>query len=304
MRIGTVKGRRGMNISSTRFDGFIREEVDKYKGVYRQIKASLLRRLIIRNLACKSIHPNPDDEFCLPQVGPNYEIISHYEKEIRVRQKKERNPSFFSERVIVERIYPDGYMLLNGHHRWAAAIRMGVPKLRVRIVNLTQMSDIKEMIKNAKHDKRVTLDLDEVVFQTEPGGEVEKALPFPLNRRYNERLRRGIPALFHYLKKQGYDIWVYSSEYHSMDHIRRYFSFYHAYVDGVVTGMARKSLAGKEDRKRMEAMIASQYTQTIHIDRGSLVRVNRETKAFDEYALTGNPATWSQEIMEMIGALE
>ena len=293
-----------MITNKTKFDEYIGEEVRKYKGVYRPLRAGVLRRAFVRKLACKRIHPNPDDEFCDPKVGPNYDIVSRYSEDIRVARLKENNPLLFNERIIVERIYPDGYMLLNGHHRWAAAIRMGLPKIRTKVVNLTQVSDIREMLRNAKHEKRVTLDLDEVVFVSDPGAESEKPLPFPLSLRYKERLRRGIPALFHYLKREGYDIWVYSVSYYSMDHIRRLFGCYRAWVDGVVTGMGRKSRDLVEHRKNLEDQIAKKYPQTIHIDNGSLLRIDSRTRAYDEFALSGNPATWSQEIMEIIGAFD
>ena len=184
-----------MNTNKTKFDDYIGEEVRKYKGVYRPLRAGVLRRVFVRKLACKRIHPNPDDEFCDPKIGPNYDIVSRYSEEIRAARLKENNPLLFKERIIVERIHPDGYMLLNGHHRWAAAIRMGLPKIRTKVVNLTQVSDIREMLRNAKHEKRVTLDLDEVVFVSDPGAESEKPLPFPLSLRYKERLRRGNRAV-------------------------------------------------------------------------------------------------------------
>lgn len=293
-----------MITNKTKFDEYISEEVSKYRGEYRPLRSGILRRLFVRKLACGRIHPNPDDEFCDPKIGPNYEIVSRYSEQIREARVKDRNPQLFEERVIIERIYPDGYILLNGHHRWAAAIRMALPKLRVKVVNLTQVSDIHEMLRNAKHEKRVTLDLDEVVFASDPAEEAEKPLPFPLSLRYKERLRRGIPALFHYLKREGYDIWVYSAHYYSMDHIRRFFGFYRAWVDGVVTGMGRKSRELQGNRKKLEAMIAQKYPQTIHVDNGALLRINSQTRDYEEFVLSGNPATWSREIMEIIGAFE
>jgi len=293
-----------MITNKTKFDEYISEEVSKYRGEYRPLRSGILRRLFVRKLACGRIHPNPDDEFCDPKIGPNYEIVSRYSEQIREARVKDRNPQLFEERVIIERIYPDGYIMLNGHHRWAAAIRMALPKLRVKVVNLTQVSDIHEMLRNAKHEKRVTLDLDEVVFASDPAEEAEKPLPFPLSLRYKERLRRGIPALFHYLKREGYDIWVYSAHYYSMDHIQRFFGFYRAWVDGVVTGMGRKSRELQGNRKKLEAMIAQKYPQTIHVDNGALLRINSQTRDYEEFALSGNPATWSREIMEIIGAFE
>ncbi|MCR4831375.1 MAG: hypothetical protein K5883_07980 [Pseudobutyrivibrio sp.] len=59
-------------------------------------------------------------------------------------------------------------MILNGHHRWAVALRLGYSNIPVKIVNLTHESDIKQILSNSTHDKRVTMDLDEVVFLTQP----------------------------------------------------------------------------------------------------------------------------------------
>ena len=55
-------------------------------------------------------------------------------------------------------------MILNGHHRWAAALRLGFKTVPVKIVNLTQQTDIEKMLAASKHDKRVSLDLDETIF--------------------------------------------------------------------------------------------------------------------------------------------
>ena len=41
----------------------------------------------------------------------------------------------FPEPVIVHKMKPDGYMILNGHHRWAAALKTGLSKLRIEITN-------------------------------------------------------------------------------------------------------------------------------------------------------------------------
>ena len=60
-----------MNASMTSLDEYVKEEVNKYRDIYRPVKAGLLRRLFVRFLACKKIHPNPDDEFCNPAIGPN-----------------------------------------------------------------------------------------------------------------------------------------------------------------------------------------------------------------------------------------
>ncbi len=289
--------------NKTQFDAFLTEEVNRYKGVTVPVKANLFQRILIRQISWRKLHPNPNDEFCDPKIGPNYGIISRYEETIRnVRRHAQRD--YIEEALIVEKIHPEGYMILNGHHRWAAAIRMNVQKLPVRIVNLTQAADIQEMLKNAKHCKRVTLDLDEVVFLPDGDQAAEKAPAFPFSRLYPERLRRGVPALFHCIKKKGYDIWVYTAKYYSPEYIKKLFLHYRVRIDGVVTGTARKAQASKAEKKNLEALIANQYPLTLHVDGHSLLRINSKTKAYEEYPLSGDPFTWSQEVMDLVGEME
>ena len=70
--------------------------------------------------------------------------------------------SIMDDPITVEKVHPDGYMILNGHHRWAAAMRVGIKMIPVKIVNLTNEVDIEKMLRASNNDKRATLDLDEV----------------------------------------------------------------------------------------------------------------------------------------------
>ena len=292
-----------MAVSRTNFQNFLEEEVNRYKGVYMPVKTGFLKRALVRSASCKVLHPNPDDEFCDPKIGPNYEIIASYEFGIR-KAKMYAMDRDFDEALIVEKIRPDGYLLLNGHHRWAAALRMGVRRVPIHIVNLTQADDIKKMLENAKHDRSVALDLDEVVFASGKDAAMEKALPFPAGRVYRERLRYGIPALFRFFKTHGYEIWVYTAKYYSMEYIRHLFKWYGVQVDNIVTGTSRKSRVGAEERKNMQAQVVNRYAHMIHLDGSSLVRVNGGAKSYEDFALAGDPRTWSREIMEIVERFE
>lgn len=70
-------------MAKSKFDAFIADEVSKLKGVYYPIKAGFLRIAFVRSVACSKLHPNPNDEFCNPEIGPNYSIISGYEEDYR-----------------------------------------------------------------------------------------------------------------------------------------------------------------------------------------------------------------------------
>ena len=288
--------------TNTAFDEFIAEEVKRYKGIYVPVKAGILRRAIIRWAPLTKLHPNPDDEFCMPKVGPNYRIISEYIQSFRLEA---HTRDYCQEPLTVEKVRPDGYLILNGHHRWAAALRMGFSRIPIRIVDLTQDTDIKTILKNTKHDKRVTLDLDEVVFRKEGEGPLEKPLPFPAGRIYRERLRLGIPALFHYLNIQGYDIWVYSAGYYSFDYIQRLFRKHHAHICSAVTGTGRKTADDTEEtKKELETLIANTYQHTVHIDNDMLLRISSRTGEIEEHEITGAPEDWSRQVMEIMEKIE
>ncbi|MCR4707204.1 MAG: ParB/RepB/Spo0J family partition protein [Clostridiales bacterium] len=292
-----------MAVAQNKFDEYLAEEVRKIKGVATPVRSSLLRRIFVRRVPPARLHPNPEDEFCNPEIGPNKEIISRYGQIIR-DAREDRQRDCFKERITVERIRPDGYMILNGHHRWAAAVRNQVAKVPVRIVNITRENDILDMLRSARRDKRVTLDLDEVVFCASEDEPAEKAPPFPFRRFFPERLRLGIPALFRFLGFQGYDIWVYTARLESHDHIRTLLRLYHSDVCGIVTGTERKHGANPEASEDLKRRIAERYPETLHIDGKTVLSIDSRNKSFREFPLSGAAADWSREIMEIVERLK
>ena len=296
-----------MNGSSTQFQQMLNAQVQKYRGVYVPVHSSLVRRAIIRFCSCKKLHPNPEDVFCDPKIGPRQEILSKYEKDFRMLRRDPIKDRYIDlevlEPLIVERIRPDGYIILNGHHRWAAAMRAGKKRVKVHIVNLTQKMDIENMLRNAKHQKRVALDLDEVVLADKEDRNIEKPLPFPFGRIHPERLRLGIPALFRYLNKLGYDIWLYSEKYHSQDSIRRLFRLYQTQVTGIVTGTGRKNTRAVKSLHEAEKAVTQAYQLTVHIDRSSVLRIDNRTKEYSEISLPGTDG-WSSEVIDILHAMD
>lgn len=289
------------------FQDYLKQEIERVNGVYYPVRASFLRRVLVKNAKCKKLHPNPEDEFCFPDIGPNYQIISKYEKEYKRAETCGVVENGFdggiNDPLIVQKSMPDGYMLMNGHHRWAAAIRIGKKRVKIKIVNLTQEGDIRAMLQRSSSDVRVTLDLDEVVFSAEGDSPLEKPLRFPLDRFYRERLRLGVPALFHFLNERGYDIWVYTSKYYSMEYIRFFFRHWHVRLTGIVTGAGRKAPRGLGGAEAMNRLIEKKYKTTFHIDREAVMRVTGGTKECEEVRLNGSASGWAREVMDAIGAL-
>ncbi len=96
-------------------------------------------------------------------------------------------------------------------------------------------------------------DLDEVLLRPSTDPYLEKPLIFPFNLLYPQRLRLGVPALFYFFKNEGYDIWFYSSGYHSFDDVVTFFRHSDARIDGAITGIDKNELGWK----KMEEMLAN-----------------------------------------------
>ncbi len=281
---------------------FVTADIQKYDGIRMPVKAGILEKALVRSIPIDRLHPNPTDEFCKPDIGPNYSIITSYQQQIREAQLRGRKP--FEEPLMVQKMRPDGYMILNGHHRWAAARNMHLMTVPIAIINPTMEIDVKKMLENSVHDKRVSFDLDEVVFALgENEDHAEKPLPFPYNRIYKQRLRLGIPALFLLLTQSGYDIWVYSFEYYSLDYIQRLFRHYHVTVNGVVTciRLRKKTTPGKS--KSIEKMVSSKYDTTITVDNESVLLTHKQTKEFEQFDLTDPTKEWSTQVINIFKTL-
>lgn len=111
----------------------VQEDVKRYKNRREVVRASILEVLTVRHLSPDKMHANPDDEFSNPDVGPNEEIVEKYMEE--ARKDMEVNELSFSNPVMVAKMNQGEYMIVNGHHRWAAAVKLGLLKIRVVVTN-------------------------------------------------------------------------------------------------------------------------------------------------------------------------
>ena len=287
-------------MDKTELSKFLEDELKMLRGGYFPVKSGILRRMVMKKARCSDLHPNPNDVFCDPKVGPCSRIISEYQQ--KFINDIRRDTFFENEPVIIERLHPNGYMLINGHHRWAAARGIGQKTIPAKLVNLMHEADISKILSNSMHTKRAALDLDEVVFAAEEDTAAEPQLNFPWNRVYGERLRRGVPALFHFLAKNGYDIWLYSFKYYSFDYIQRFFKRYHVRITGVISAVDKRS--DRESGRSIEKRINEKYERTLHIDRSAVLEIARGRKQFRDIELTGEPGEWSREVMEAVESLE
>ena len=290
-------------MARTQLTEYIQNDLDKQKGISIPVRAGLPERLLVRSVSCKNLHANADDEFAVESVGPSERIIGEYVAKFSDAIKLNIYP--FDEPLTVEKLRPHGYLILNGHHRWVAAMRCGIKKVPVRIINGATESDIKTLLENSKHDKRVAIDLDEVVFRSSDYPYLEKkAFMFPLSLRFKQRVRLGIPALFYYLVKHGYDIWVYAADYYSIDDIQKFFKAYSVHVDGIITGIEKHRQNTNEKSLKMKELIANKYKLTLHIDNNSVLETNRDTESFEEHAIDSSGEDWSKNTIAIIEEIE
>jgi len=112
----------------------VTEDTGRYASTRELIRSTLFQRIFTRFVSPNMLHPNPEDEFSDPAIGPNYRIVSNYCK-VALQSIESGDSKIFHEPVMVVRMKPEGFMILNGHHRWAAAVQINAKRLRITIVN-------------------------------------------------------------------------------------------------------------------------------------------------------------------------
>ena len=134
-----------------------------------------------------------------------------------------------------------GYMLLNGHHRWMAALNLRVKKVPVKITDITTEDEVSEVISKSSREKCVTIDLDEVLL-------TDSKPKFPYSMVYKINIRNNASLLVRELNRMGYDVWIYTGSYMSQAYIKGLFTINNCSVDGIVNGInaKRKSVNLKE----------------------------------------------------------
>ena len=117
----------------TDLERMIQEDLQNMKGRLETVKAGALEKMIPKKVKLSLLHVNPDDEFTFPNIGPNTAIVENYCT--LARRQYSMGEKVFDEPVQVNKLRQGGYLILNGHHRWAGVIRAGVPVIRIQITD-------------------------------------------------------------------------------------------------------------------------------------------------------------------------
>lgn len=291
-----------MLVTNNLYKKYVIEDLKNHKGLLHPVKAPFYERIKAKKVDPKKLHPNPEDEFSMENIGPNWEIVSNYESSIRERILEDKDA--FAEPLIGVKLEQGGYMLINGHHRWMAVlnveVRKGIfkaksyvnPKVPLKVVNVTAAEDIHRVINNSTRDRCVTIDLDEVLL-------VDEEMKFPLNIFYKSNLRENAALLVKEIQRLGYDVWVYTGSYMSDAHIQGLFSINKCKVDGVVNG-----INGKRKSNELRDIFRNKYKYIVHVDNSMITCVNTATREYEIKDITADNEGWAAGAVEIIKQLE
>lgn len=287
--------------SNSEFMESVLADVKKYDGIRRPLKASLFERTVIRKLSVKKLHPNPDDEFSMERIGPNFGIIGKYVKEINHNLR--HDIPIFDDPVLVEKMAPNGYMLINGHHRWAACVMRRIPRIHVKVVNVTNLDYIHDALDRTDNNKRITLNFEEIAVAVGETENIEK-IGFWAAHGTKERMRLGVPNLIFTLQKKGYDVWVFTSDFYSNEYIEKFFKYYGVRVDGIITGMGNKVTSKIVNDESIKEKVAGKYVLTINADTKSVYYSAKKGEEYDMIDLPEDEGKWSDNVLSIIGTIE
>ncbi len=261
-----------MVISNDVYKKYVINDQKNLNGLAHPVKSGLILRARTIQVNPSRLHPNPDDEFSMESVGPNWGIVGDYEKQIRYNISQ--NLPVFDEPLIAVRLDKGGYMLLNGHHRWLAALSQRIKKVPVKVVNIIMEEDIYQVIKKSDRDMCVAIDFDEVLFSDNLPSSLEK-ISFPYSLIYKKNIRDYSALLVEEFQRMGADVWVYTGSYLSEQYMRGLFHVNGCKVDGIVNGLRAKG------SKKLAALFHEKYKTIIHVDNETISIVNTTNKNYE-----------------------
>lgn len=280
---------------------YVLKDIENNAATRRVKRAGLIERCTVRMCDPVKLHANPNDEFSHPEVGPNFEIIADYVEEIKNAYVHSKD--VFDEPIIVEKLEEEGYQILNGHHRWFAARRMHVKKVVIQIVNLVHEDDMSMMIHGTDNYRRVVFDLQETLLAKDENDR-DPVLDDLLHKRIRERLRAGATDVITKFQDAGFDVWVYTPSYNSLEYIRGIFSLYNISIDGIVNGVSDKNRTKSAETLHIKRMLEDKYRYAVNIDDESVIMIDSFSKSYEQYDLPETKDTWAERVTALLPDIE
>lgn len=286
-----------MASTNNEYKTLVIEDVETFDGLAKPVRASLFERLFTKKMNINKLHPNPGDEFSVESIGPNNSIVSDYvDKMLRAQNL---NMPVMEEPIIVEKMSTGGYMILNGHHRWMAANKVGIKKVPVQIVNVAPDSEIFAKIKNSNNNMCVSIDLDEVLLADRNSYPKDDKPSYLSKKLFPKILRHNSGALINELRNQGFDVWIYTFNFHSSEYIGMLLKNQHTKVDGIVNALSKR-----KSKDGLRNAFINKYKYSLHVDNNGIICVNNEIKDFESIDIETTQNTWAADIMKGIKQLK
>ena len=147
---------------------------------------------------------------------------------------------------------------------------------------------------------RGSFDLDEVLFVSPETHRTEPALPFPLNRIFQERLRLGTPELIGTLRDMGCQVWIYTSSFRSEKYIRSLFHCYGVKLDGIVNAERHLREVQRDHRETLPQKLPNHYRISLHVDDETVVCTNGRQYGYEVYQLDAQDDNWKEKILACV----
>lgn len=151
---------------------------------------------------------------------------------------------------------------------------------------------------------RISFDLDEVLFVNPKTHKTEPRPPIPFNILFRERLRLGTIELIRRLKKEGFEVWVYTSSFRSTHYIRSLFALYRIRFDGIVNGDRHLKEVQGNRKEVLPQKMPGKYRISLHIDDEPIYLKHARSYGFNMLLLDEEDDSWVENIMQKVYEIE
>ena len=145
---------------------------------------------------------------------------------------------------------------------------------------------------------KVSFDLDEVLFVDPKRFEIEKPPRGLAGLFYKERLRKGTVNLMHKLQSEGFEIWVYTSSYRSVQYIDNLFRLYGVRFDGIVNAQRHEMEVQGGHRQRLPQKMPSYFRISLHIDDEENIVKSSRTFGFRSFRICEPDEHWAEKVLK------
>ncbi|SFQ73685.1 hypothetical protein [Hymenobacter arizonensis] len=148
---------------------------------------------------------------------------------------------------------------------------------------------------------RVAFDLDNTLIHCGYNFPLEKPRRYILARLLGgQRLRQGIEKLAEYCQQQGWEVWVYTTSYRSIWHIRKLFWLHGIWLDGVVNQQRHNQTVKVRCTKHPPS-----FGIDLLIDDSDGVRIEGERHGFRMLVVAPDDEQWAEKVraaLELAGS--